>query len=95
MVNNAGISFPGMIEWQTVEEMRKVVDVNIWGMVSITKAFLPLLKRTKGRVVNIASCLGRVAFPGAAAYCISKFGVLKHFLMLCAMKCGILESQFT
>lgn len=96
VINNAGISFPGMmIEWQTVEEMRKVVDVNIWGMVSITKAFLPLVKRTKGRVVNIASCLGRVAFPGAAAYCISKFGVLKHFRMLCAMKCGILKSQFT
>ena len=75
MVNNAGISFPGIIEWQTVEEMRRVVDVNLWGMVSIIKEFLPLLKRTKGRVVNIASCLGRVAVPGAAAYCISKFGV--------------------
>ena len=75
VVNNAGISLPGVIEWQTVEEMRKVVDVNIWGVVAITKAFLPLLKRTKGRVVNIASCLGRVAVPGGAAYCISKFGV--------------------
>ena len=75
VVNNAGISFPGFIEWQTVEEMTKVVDVNVWGMVSITKAFLPLLKQTKGRVVNVASCLGRVSFPGGAAYCISKFGV--------------------
>ena len=75
MVNNAGISFPGMIEWQTVEEMRRVVDVNVWGMVSVTKAFLPLLKRMKGRVVNIASCLGRVGIQGGAAYCISKFGV--------------------
>lgn len=75
VVNNAGILFPGLIEWQTVEEMTKVVDVNVWGMVSITKAFLPLLKGTKGRVVNVASCLGRVSFPGGAAYCISKFGV--------------------
>ena len=75
MVNNAGISFPGNIEWQTVEEMKKVVDVNVWGMVSVTKAFLPLLKRTKGRVVNVASSLGRLAVPGGAAYCISKFGV--------------------
>lgn len=75
MVNNAGISLPGMIEWQTVEEMKRVVDINLWGVVSITKAFLPLLKRTKGRVVNVASCLGRVVVPGAAAYCISKFGV--------------------
>ena len=45
------------------------------GLISITKAFLPLLRRTKGRVVNIASCLGRVAVPGGAAYCISKFSV--------------------
>ena len=75
MVNNAGISFPGLIEWQTMEEMKRVVDVNVWGVVSVTKAFLPLLKRTKGRVVNIASCLGRIAVTGGAAYCISKFSV--------------------
>lgn len=75
VVNNAGILYPGLIEWQTVEEMTKVVDVNVWGLVSITKAFLPLLKGTKGRVVNVASCLGRVSFPGGAAYCISKFSV--------------------
>ena len=55
VVNNAGISDPGMIEWQTVEQMKRVVDVNLWGMVSVTKAFLPLLKRTKGCIVNVAS----------------------------------------
>ena len=75
VVNNAGIGFPGPIEWVTVEEMKKAVDVNLWGMVSVTKAFLPMLKRTKGRIVNVASTSGRVATPGAAAYCISKFGV--------------------
>lgn len=75
VVNNAGISLPGMIEWQTVEEMKRVVDINLWGVVSITKAFLPLLKRTQGRVVNVASSSGRVSSPGAAAYCISKYGV--------------------
>ena len=75
VVNNAGIGYPGLIEWQSVEEMKKTVDVNLWGMVSVTKAFLPLLKRTKGRVVNVASSSGRLSNPGAAAYCISKFGV--------------------
>ena len=64
-----------MIEWQSVEEMKKIVDINLWGMVSVTKAFLPLLKRAKGRVVNVASASGRVSTPGAAAYCISKYGV--------------------
>ena len=80
---------PGPIEWHTVEEMRKTVDVNLWGMVLVTKTFLPLLKRTKGRVINVASIAGRVACPGAVAYSISKFGVeafsdclrneMKHF----------------
>ena len=76
VVNNAGIGFPGPIEWQTVEEMKTVVNVNLWGMVSVTKAFLPLLKITKGRIINVASTSGRVATPFAAAYCMSKFGVV-------------------
>ena len=75
VVNNAGIGRPGMIEWETVEQMKRTVDINLWGMVSVTKAFLPLLKRTKGRVVNVASTWGRVAVPGVSAYSISKFGV--------------------
>jgi len=58
-----------------LEEMKRIVYVNVWGMVSITKAFLPLLKRTKGRVLNVASSSGRVSTPGIAAYCISKYGV--------------------
>lgn len=75
VVNNVGILFFGMIEWQIVEEMRKVVDVNIWGMVFIIKVFLSQFKRIKGQVVNIVSCLGRVVFLGAIVYCIFKFGV--------------------
>lgn len=75
IVNNAGIANVGMIEWVAVEEMKKVVDVNLWGTVSVTKAFLPLLKRSKGRIINVASSWGRVCIPGVAAYCISKYGV--------------------
>lgn len=44
-------------------------------MVSVCKTFLPLLKKTEGRIVNVASISGRLASPGAAAYCISKSGV--------------------
>ena len=75
VVNNAGIGYPGPIEWMTVEEMKRVVNINLWGMVSVCKTFLPLLKKTKGRIVNVASTSGRLASPVAAAYCISKFGV--------------------
>jgi len=75
VVNNAGICDLGLIEWATVEEMKQVVEVNFWGTVLVTKAFLPLLKRTKGRIVNVASSWGRVCVPGVMAYCVSKYAV--------------------
>ena len=62
VVNNAGIGPVGLIEWQTVEEMKHVLDVNLWGMVSVTKAFLPQLKKMKGRIVNVASAWGTIIF---------------------------------
>lgn len=56
--------------------MKQVVDVNLWGTVSVTKMFLPLVKRAHGRIVNIGSAMSRVSLPGAVAYCMSKFGVI-------------------
>ena len=89
LVNNAGICYPAPIEWENAEEMKKTVDVNLWGTVSVTKAFLPLLKKTKGRIVNVGSILGRFVLYDRSAYCISKFAVeafsdglrreMKHF----------------
>ena len=61
-MNNAGIVGAGLIEWQTVEEMKHVLDVNLWGMVSVTKALLPQLKKTKGCIVNVASAWGTIIF---------------------------------
>ena len=58
-----------------MESLKRVVEVNLWGTVSVTKAFLPLLKQTKGRIVNMASSLGIVSVGGAVSYCISKYGV--------------------
>ncbi|XP_048585185.1 D-beta-hydroxybutyrate dehydrogenase, mitochondrial [Nematostella vectensis] len=59
----------------TVEEYKQIAEVNLWGTVRMTKAFLPLLKREKGRVVNISSVAGMVPLQRSSAYCISKFGV--------------------
>ena len=64
-----------MIEWSSFRDMKKVSDVNLWGMVAVTKTFLPLLKETQGRIVNIASIAGKFAPAGTMSYCISKFGV--------------------
>ena len=59
MVNNAGIFKPGPIEWLSSEDMRGTMEVNLWGTVEMTKKMLPLLKKSKGRVVNITSMAGK------------------------------------
>ncbi|NWW76163.1 RDH7 dehydrogenase, partial [Climacteris rufus] len=75
LVNNAGIGAPvGPNEWLTKEEFVKVLDVNLLGLVEVTLSLLPLLRRARGRVVNVASVMGRVSCIGGG-YCISKFGV--------------------
>ena len=59
LVNNAGIMFSSPIEWTPVSTFKLLADVNLWGMVDVTKAFLPLLKNAKGRVVNMSSTAGK------------------------------------
>nr|XP_033814189.1 D-beta-hydroxybutyrate dehydrogenase, mitochondrial isoform X2 [Geotrypetes seraphini] len=75
LVNNAGISTFGEVEFTSMETYKEVAEVNLWGTVRVTKAFLPLIRRAKGRVVNISSMLGRMANPARSPYCITKFGV--------------------
>ncbi|XP_005532090.1 PREDICTED: retinol dehydrogenase 16-like isoform X2 [Pseudopodoces humilis] len=75
LVNNAGIVIPtGPNEWLTKQDFVKVLDVNLIGVVEVTLSLLPLLRRARGRVVNVASVMGRVSFFGGG-YCISKYGV--------------------
>ncbi|XP_004577864.2 D-beta-hydroxybutyrate dehydrogenase, mitochondrial [Ochotona princeps] len=75
LVNNAGISTFGEVEFTSMETYKEVAEVNLWGTVRMTKSFLPLIRRAKGRVVNISSMLGRMANPARSPYCITKFGV--------------------
>lgn len=75
LVNNAGRSIPiGPMEWMQLEDFTKVLDVNLIGVIDVTLQFLPLLKKGGGRVVNVASVLGRLSLIGGG-YCLSKFGV--------------------
>lgn len=70
VVNNAGIAPSGLTDWATVESFRRTFEVNFFAIVTITKLFLHLLKKTKySRVINICSMAGHGAFPGGAAYC--------------------------
>lgn len=77
IINNAGVSARGTIEDMSYEDFELVIDVNLWGVIYGTKAFLPLLrKRPEGHIVNISSINGMVPFSKNAPYNISKYGVL-------------------
>lgn len=75
LVNNAGIGLPsGPNEWLTKEDFVKVINVNLVGLIEVTLHMLPMVKKARGRVVNMSSSGGRVALIGGG-YCVSKFGV--------------------
>ncbi|MBT2537378.1 SDR family oxidoreductase [Arthrobacter sp. ISL-69] len=76
VVTAAGIDRCGKLEDVPAEDWEKVVFVNLFGTVSVVRAALPYLKASRGRVVTVASTLGKRALPEATAYCASKFGVV-------------------
>ena len=75
LVNNAGV-LPGYspAEWQTAEDFENVCKVNLYGSISVTLTFLPLIRQTSGRIVNVCSVVSSVGLPGIANYCVSKAG---------------------
>jgi NAD(P)-dependent dehydrogenase (short-subunit alcohol dehydrogenase family) len=75
LVNNAGIALVGPLELLPIDAWRKQFEVNVIGLVAVTQAFLPLLRRGRGRIVNIGSIAGRSALPGSGAYDSTKFAV--------------------
>ena len=72
LVNNAGIAVPGPLEYLPMDEFRRQIEVNLTGQVAVTQAFLPMLRPTRGRIVNIGSIGGRVALPLLGPYAASK-----------------------
>jgi NAD(P)-dependent dehydrogenase (short-subunit alcohol dehydrogenase family) len=75
LINDAGIALTGPIELLSVDSWRTQFEVNVIGLVAVTQAFLPLLRRGPGRIVNIGSIAGRSALPGSGAYDSSKSAV--------------------
>jgi NAD(P)-dependent dehydrogenase (short-subunit alcohol dehydrogenase family) len=101
IINNAGISRSGYIDWITVELMRKTMDVNFFGHVAMTKKFLPLLiAKRDSRVVNICSMYGFISGPAKSAYCASKYALesfsdcLRREMMAWDLKVSIIEPGF-
>ncbi len=73
--NVAGLTRLGSFEESSLEAFEAIMDVNFWGVVRMSKAFLPQLIRTRGGIVNISSVFGVIGFPGQSHYCASKFAV--------------------
>jgi NAD(P)-dependent dehydrogenase (short-subunit alcohol dehydrogenase family) len=75
LVNNAGIAVSAPLEFVPIEELRHQLEVNVIGQVAVTQAFLPALRKGKGRLVNIGSIGGLIALPLAGPYAASKFAM--------------------
>jgi NAD(P)-dependent dehydrogenase (short-subunit alcohol dehydrogenase family) len=76
LVNNAGYGHEGICEESPLAEMRRQFDVNVFGTVAVTKAFLPYFRRRRaGHILNITSMGGYITMPGIAYYCGSKFAL--------------------
>ncbi|KAM7299412.1 17-beta-hydroxysteroid dehydrogenase type 6-like [Ixodes scapularis] len=76
VVANAGVPNIGPIEWQTMDRIRSVFDVNVFGTTLVSKRFLPLLRDSKGRLVIVSSGLGRVTFDQSTVYSMTKHAVI-------------------
>jgi NAD(P)-dependent dehydrogenase (short-subunit alcohol dehydrogenase family) len=76
VVTAAGIDRCGKLEDVPADDWEHVIFVNLLGTVSVVRAALPYLKSSRGRVVTVASTLGKRAVAEASAYCASKFGVI-------------------
>ena len=76
VVNNAGIYFQASVEETSKEALDKIIDVNFKGAYLISKYALPLIRKSKGNIINISSAIGIVPEPGSPAYCSTKAAVV-------------------
>ena len=81
LINNAGIAVTGTVMHTPMEDYQRQFDVNLFGVIAVTKAYLPLLGAVKnytekpGKIINISSTSGVIAFPFMSPYCASKFAL--------------------
>ncbi|MDB5686320.1 MAG: hypothetical protein JWR77_909 [Rhizorhabdus sp.] len=75
LVNNAGFGMVGAIEALSDDEVRQVMETNFFGVIRVTRAFIPELREHGGTIVNISSMAGQIGFAGTGAYCASKFAL--------------------
>ncbi|SES26540.1 3-ketoacyl-ACP reductase [Salisediminibacterium halotolerans] len=77
LINNAGVIAHGKFHETSAEEFRRLLDVNVMGIVHVTQQVLPMMiEQNRGDIINIASMAGVKGSPGASAYSASKFAVI-------------------
>ncbi|MHA3018833.1 oxidoreductase [Mycobacterium sp. BMJ-28] len=98
LVNNAGRGLVGAVEETSDAEARAVFDVNVFGLLAVTRAVLPQMRaQGSGLVINVSSVGGFVAWPGWGVYCATKFAVeglsdaMKHELEPLGIKVTAIE----
>ncbi len=75
LINNAGIVVSGMLEFLPLDALRRQLEVNVIGQMAVTQAFLPSLRKARGRIVNVGSISGLISGPFTGAYSASKFAL--------------------
>ena len=75
LVNNAGVGFISPLECVPLDEFRWLFEVNVFGLLAVTQAFLPLIRIKKGRIVNLSSTASIFVSPFHGPYSASKLGV--------------------
>ena len=75
LINNAGMGISGAVEYHSEDEIKKIIDVNLLGLINVTRLSLPYM--TKGsKIINISSVAGPISIPFQTMYSVSKAGVL-------------------
>lgn len=75
LINNAGMGISGAIEYQDENDIKKIMDVNLKGTISMTKYAIPYLRDTKGKIINIGSIAGELAIPFQTMYSVTKSAI--------------------
>lgn len=75
LINNAGVAVGSPLEVIPIDQLRRQFEVNVFGLIAVTQAFLPLLRKGHGRIVNMGSIAGRATIPVMGPYSASKFAL--------------------
>jgi NAD(P)-dependent dehydrogenase (short-subunit alcohol dehydrogenase family) len=102
LVNNAGVGLVGAAEESSLEQVRSIFDVNLFGVIRMTNAVLPLMRQQRsGRIVNISSVMGLIPSPFMALYSSSKHAVegysqaLDHEVRGSGIRVVLVEPSYT